>query len=92
MLIAAHDDGSHIEASRDLPTATYLCPMCESQVILKRGRKVAAHFAHAPNSDCPGAEPESWRHLLAKQVLAEQFKVLGWGARIEVPHPAAPPG
>lgn len=89
MLIAAHDDGSRIEASRDLPAGTYLCPMCESQVILKRGRKVAAHFAHAPNSDCPGAEPESWRHLLAKQVLAEQFKSLGWGARIEVPHPAA---
>lgn len=87
MLIAAQDDGSRVQASRDLPAGTYLCPMCESPVILKRGRKVVAHFAHAPNSDCPGAEPESWRHLLAKQVLLEEFTALGWGPQMEVSHP-----
>jgi hypothetical protein len=63
--------------------------MCESPVVLKRGRKVAAHFAHAPNSDCLGAEPESWRHLLAKQVLLEEFRALGWEAHMEIAHPAA---
>lgn len=87
MLIAAQDDGSRVQASRDLPAGTYLCPMCESPVILKRGRKVVAHFAHAPNSDCPGAEPESWRHLLSKQVLVEEFTALGWGPQMEVSHP-----
>ncbi|MFE1463944.1 competence protein CoiA [Streptomyces nigra] len=78
-----------VEASRDLPTGAYQCPMCGSPVILKRGRKIAAHFAHAPNSDCPSAEHESWRHLLAKRVLHEEFTDLGWAAQVEVAHPDA---
>lgn len=88
MLIASQSDGTRIQAARDLPAGAYACPMCESPVVLKRGVKVAAHFAHAPHSDCPGAEPESWRHLLAKQVLVEEFTALGWESRVEIAHPA----
>ncbi|MFE2078018.1 competence protein CoiA [Streptomyces misionensis] len=89
MLIAVQPGGDRVEASRDLPAGTYQCPMCESPVILKRGQKIAAHFAHTPDSGCPGAEPESWRHLLAKRVLAEEFTALGWVAQVEVSHPQA---
>lgn len=63
--------------------------MCQSPVILKRGQKVAAHFAHAPDSDCPCAEAESWRHLMAKQVLVDEFTAFGWEARAEIVHSAA---
>jgi competence protein CoiA len=89
MMIAKSAEGVATQATRDLPSGDYHCPMCESPVILKRGQKVAAHFAHTPDSDCPCAEPESWRHLMAKQVLVEEFTDMGWEARAEIAHPAA---
>ncbi|WP_370362115.1 competence protein CoiA [Catenulispora sp. MAP12-49] len=84
MLIASNPDGDRILATRDLESGSYQCPMCQSDVVLKRGRKVAAHFAHLPNATCRFAEAESWRHLLAKQVLLEEFTVRGWRAQLEV--------
>lgn len=88
MLIAETPAGDRIAAARDLEPGTYGCPMCQSAVVLKRGQKVAAHFAHAPDSNCPASEPESWRHLLAKQVLVDEFTGLGWDARAEIVHHA----
>ncbi|MFI2304664.1 competence protein CoiA [Actinacidiphila glaucinigra] len=88
LLVAALDDGSRVEAARDLPAGEYICPMCEAPVTLKRGRVRVSHFAHAPNSDCPGSEPESWRHLLAKRVLVEEIASYGWQAQVEVAHPS----
>lgn len=88
VLVASTLTGQRIVATRDLFAADYRCPMCETAVILKRGRKVAAHFAHLPGAECPFAEGESWRHLEAKRVLAEEFTALGWDCRIEVPHRA----
>ncbi|WP_406302804.1 competence protein CoiA family protein [Streptomyces sp. NBC_00885] len=86
MLIATDNEGQRIQAGHDLGSGSFTCPMCDSGVILKRGRKVAAHFAHMPGSDCPAAEGESWRHLMAKQVLVEEFSALGYRARMEVDH------
>ncbi|MFF4963266.1 competence protein CoiA family protein [Streptomyces sp. NPDC001222] len=86
MLIATDSSGQRVQAAQDLDAGRFMCPLCESTVILKRGRKVAAHFAHAPGSDCPAAESESWRHIRAKQVLAETFTELGYHAQMEVVH------
>ncbi|MDX3229409.1 competence protein CoiA [Streptomyces sp. ME19-01-6] len=86
MWIAETSDGNRIAATRDLEPGAYQCPMCQSPVVLKRGQKVAAHFAHAPDSSCPASEAESWRHLMAKQVLVEELTAIGWKARPEIVH------
>lgn len=88
MWIAQSPAGDHVEAARDLGADDYRCPMCGSAVVLKRGQKVAAHFAHAPDSACPASEAESWRHLMAKQMLVETMTELGWEARAEIAHQA----
>lgn len=88
MWIAQTPDGRPAQATRDLEPGNYRCPMCEAPVVLKRGQKVAAHFAHTPDSNCLASESESWRHLMAKQVLVEELNALGWEARAEIPHPA----
>lgn len=88
MWIARTPAGDRVEATRDLAADNYRCPMCESAVVLKRGQRVAAHFAHAPDSTCPNSEPESWRHLMAKQVLVDEMTALGWEARAEIVHQA----
>ncbi|TXS40082.1 competence protein CoiA [Streptomyces sp. OR43] len=87
MWIAHSADGMPVEAARHLQQDAYRCPMCAAPVILKRGQKIAAHFAHAPDSDCLASESESWRHLMAKQILVDQLTRPGWGAQAEVAHP-----
>lgn len=86
MWIAETVTGDRVEAARDLAAGDHRCPMCGSAVILKRGQKVAAHFAHTPDSSCPASEAESWRHLMAKQVLVEELTALGWEAHAEIAH------
>lgn len=44
----------------------YLCLECESELILKRGKIIVAHFAHKVQSNCNG---ESDTHKLAKYKL-----------------------
>jgi hypothetical protein len=88
MWIAQTPAGERVEATRNLAPGDYCCPMCGAAVVLKRGHKVAAHFAHTPDSNCPASEAESWRHLMAKQVLVDELTDLGWEARAEIAHPA----
>lgn len=86
MLIAADPHGNRILATRETPDGSYHCPECEAPAILKkRGRKITAHFAHAAGTSCQAAG-ETWRHLLSKQVLAEEFTRLGYHAQVEVSH------
>ncbi|TPR40833.1 competence protein CoiA [Apilactobacillus micheneri] len=45
----------------------YLCPICKSVVILKRGTEKISHFAHSKNNDCPNlGEHETDEHLTGK--------------------------
>ena len=44
----------------------FLCPICESEVILKRGEIRCPHFAHKPDTECSG---EGVRHKVAKQMI-----------------------
>ncbi|GIF48186.1 competence protein CoiA-like protein [Asanoa ferruginea] len=84
MLVALSPVGP-VEAERDLADDEFSCPLCQHLVVLKRGRVKIAHFAHAPGADCI-AVGESPRHLLAKKVLAEQFRGLGYHVELEQIH------
>lgn len=85
MLVAQSTSGERIEAARDLPADAYVCPLCAGTVILKRGRVKVAHFAHAPGATCDQAG-ESLAHHLAKRVLADRFRSLGYTVELEEPH------
>ena len=80
------DTGQRTEASRNLPADLYVCPVCRSPLVLKRGRVVIAHFAHQAGSIQCEASGESVRHMKAKALLAKRFRQLGYGAALEEPH------
>src|SRR5689334_13017651 len=48
------------------------CPCCGAPVVLKAGRVLSAHFAHAAGGGCshPLAEPETAAHRAGKGMLA----------------------
>lgn len=53
-----------------------ICPHCKSHLIARnQGRKKQHHFAHEGNSDC-GKGYESALHLLAKEIIEEEKKVM----------------
>lgn len=86
MLVAIAPSQERTVAGRDLEGSEFHCPLCESAVILKRGRVVVPHFAHTPGSDCPASEAEGPRHLQAKLVLAQQFTEAGYDVQLEETH------
>jgi competence protein CoiA len=55
------------------------CPECRSDVVLKRGRIVVAHFAHKPPTCCEYGVGESWEHRRSK---FELFQALSRDARV----------
>lgn len=60
----------------------YFCPGCDEVVTLKKGSRVIHHFAHKPGADCDFATGETVRHMVMKQVVADN---LAAHAEIEVP-------
>ena len=44
----------------------FSCPICDSEVVLKRGKVRRHHFAHKPDTGCSG---EGVRHKVAKQMI-----------------------
>ena len=44
----------------------FLCPICDNEVVLKRGEVRRPHFAHKPDTACSG---EGVRHKVAKQMI-----------------------
>jgi competence CoiA-like predicted nuclease len=51
----------------ELSDGPIYCSACREQLILKKGRKVVAHFAHWPDAECDYSnEGESEEHRLAK--------------------------
>jgi hypothetical protein len=83
MLVAETTDGAAVEASLDLAAGDFRCPACKVPAVFKRGRVKVPHFGHAPGSDCVASEAESVRHLLAKRVLADEFRRLGYAVTFE---------
>lgn len=50
-------------------TARYLCPLCQQEVIARKGSIRRHHFAHKPDSECTANE-ESILHFNAKHYLS----------------------
>ena len=46
--------------------ADFSCPLCDTEVVLKRGDVRRPHFAHKPDTKCSG---EGIRHKVAKQMI-----------------------
>ncbi|MFP3357074.1 competence protein CoiA family protein [Planococcus sp. SIMBA_143] len=70
-LQAYHTRQELIQLRRD---RTFLCPACESPVVLKVGTTKIPHFAHLQQFSCtPGGEPETPLHLLGKSRLSSFF-------------------
>ena len=56
------------------------CPICDSPVILKQGKKVIHHFAHCPRSGCDNAG-ESISHMEIKKMIHMAWQ----GSKMEWP-------
>lgn len=74
MLTAKGSDGRICYAPEVEKTAApFICPSCESAVILKKGNKYIHHFAHAPKSPCD-LRGESVEHMTAKWEIYQALK------------------
>lgn len=49
----------------------FLCPSCNSEVILKKGKIRQHHFAHKSPEDCTYGKGESQQHLFVKRQIYE---------------------
>eukprot|EP01127_Copromyxa_protea_P010761 TRINITY_DN2654_c0_g1_i4.p1 TRINITY_DN2654_c0_g1~~TRINITY_DN2654_c0_g1_i4.p1 ORF type:complete len:367 (+),score=55.66 TRINITY_DN2654_c0_g1_i4:155-1255(+) len=50
----------------------FLCYGCSGELLLRKGPKRVAHFAHKSNADCSSGR-ESWQHLLAKHFVVDHL-------------------
>ncbi|WP_410587206.1 competence protein CoiA [Amycolatopsis sp. lyj-23] len=85
MLVAYDAVGNRVEATRQTPRGSYVCPVCTEDVVAKPGRVVLPHFAHRTRSVCPSAN-ETEAHLRAKSRLAAEFRDIGYEVALEEPH------
>ncbi|GLB47035.1 competence protein [Philodulcilactobacillus myokoensis] len=70
MLIAVDRNHNLINAEFAHKKNLYFCPSCQNKVILKKGSKKMAHFAHDQNNCCHSfSEGETNEHLLGKQQI-----------------------
>jgi hypothetical protein len=89
MLVAEYE-GIRVEAVAAQRGLDYRCPKCRSPLILRQGRKVIAHFAHKPPTDCTWAKGETKAHLEAKALIQACLKARGMRAELEFVVPALP--
>lgn len=75
MLIAINDKGERVEFCNADPTQKYFCPVCGTELILKKGEIKIYHFAHKVGNDiCPFAfEGESETLEAMKKGIKELF-------------------
>ena len=66
-----------VEATAAQRGVQYFCPGCGAAVILKRGRKVCAHFAHKSSTICAGSRGETRAHLALKTLIARALRERG---------------
>ncbi len=64
----------HNEVDRGL-ACNCICPVCETQLVAKKGKKNEHHFAHYNAQECAGAL-ETVLHLKAKEVLEKTNLIL----------------
>jgi hypothetical protein len=76
-MLIAHLGEERIDAEKAKRDDAFCCPVCREAVILRRGRKVVAHFAHRPRARCIARTGETRAHLEAKRVLLDAFRARG---------------
>jgi hypothetical protein len=89
-VLVALCEGLRIEAEHAERGRRFICPQCARAVILKRGRKVVAHFAHKPPVNCIWAKGETRAHLEAKRLIKDTLIARGLRAEVEYIVPALP--
>jgi competence protein CoiA len=60
------------EVSKD--DGPFSCPMCNENVLVKKGRVKTHHFAHVPSSSCTYGVGESEAHRRAKVEISEALR------------------
>ena len=70
MLMAINQQGQKILAQHANKFDKYQCPHCKSEVILKQGMTLIAHFAHKTRFNHHCSKSESVEHYEAKLYLA----------------------
>ena len=82
-MLVAERLGQKIIAAEAERLPDYVCPACRRLVILKRGRRVIAHFAHKPPTTCEWAKGETRAHLEAKQIVYDALRSRGVTVALE---------
>lgn len=82
-MLVANMSGRRTEAACAKRGEQFQCPSCQSEVILKRGQIVIAHFAHRAGAKCAWAKGESRQHLESKQTAVEALRCRGLQAEVE---------
>lgn len=82
-MLVANLENKRIDAVIAQRGPEYRCPECDGIVVLKKGRKVIAHFAHKPPTDCSWATGETRAHLEAKLLVANALGKRGLKAEVE---------
>jgi len=73
MLHAKNFQDIRVVANDAIRDGIYYCPYCKERVTLKRGRNIAAHFAHRKDSQCPYRSNESLLHHETKHAVYNQL-------------------
>jgi competence CoiA-like predicted nuclease len=82
-MLAAEHQGQRVLATAAERGPDYTCPLCKRTVILKRGRKVIAHFAHKPPTTCLWARGETRAHLGSKKIVYDALTARSLRAAVE---------
>ena len=73
-----------IDVARD--DAPFHCPNCREDVVIKKGRIVTHHFAHAPPVTCSWGTGESPEHMRAKLEIFNALRTKSNVSLVEVEH------
>lgn len=84
MFFACLKNNEKIHAKDCTPKMPVTCPGCQEPVILKKGGKIAPHFAHYARAECQHfSEGETQRHLEGKEKLYFWLKKQGYDVEME---------
>ena len=82
-MLTAFLNGKKIEAAVAEQRGDFVCPGCNHEVILKKGRIRVAHFAHKSYANCDYAKGETPAHLEAKRLWCDELRSRGIKAEVE---------
>jgi competence CoiA-like predicted nuclease len=81
-MLVAHLDNLRIEAEQAERSKDYFCPACNALVHVRRRKGYITHFYHLVKANCV-SEGEGAGHLLAKRLIADEYRRRGCEASFE---------